>query len=302
MRANKKPSPQREGRAPEVLAADGLRARDSGEWGEEKLDFISTFGPPALKATAAKRSRHYIDLFAGPGINRVRGRTLEFDGSPLRALELAAPGDPGTAFTDAVFVNRDRRDHEALEQRVAFRAADGRSRISVHRVRCIRGDANKVVGDVMRSVHKRAYAFVFADMEAPRQFPWTSVIALREQGHTSVDLYMLFPLDMALKRLLSSNPKTVEQSASVLTSFYGTEDWRPLLRYREGSGAELGLAAQRLYLDRLRTLWSHAVEVCDVRRGANHRLYKMLYASNNTGGEDIARWAARRNAPPSLFG
>lgn len=285
-----------------LLATDGLRARDNGEWGEEKLDFISTFGPPALKATAAKISRHYIDLFAGPGINRIRGGSREFDGSPLRALELSAPGEGGLAFTNAVFVNRDRRDHEALEHRVAIRSAEGRSRIPATRVTCVRGDANDIVADVMRRVHKRAYAFVFADMEAPRQFPWSSVAALREQGHTSVDLYMLFPLDMALKRLLSSNPKTVEQSAAVLTSFYGTENWRPLLRYREGSGADLGRAAQRLYLEQLRTLWKHAVEVCDVRRGANHRLYKMLYASDNKAGENIARWAARRNAPPSLFG
>ncbi|MDB4913693.1 MAG: hypothetical protein JWM95_1337, partial [Gemmatimonadetes bacterium] len=35
--------------------------------------------------------------------------------------------------------------------------------------------------------------------------------------------------------------------------------------------------------------------------GANHRLYKMLYASNNDAGVRIARWAAKRSAPPTLF-
>jgi three-Cys-motif partner protein len=155
--------------------------------------------------------------------------------------------------------------------------------------------------EIMSRIHKRAYVFVFADMEAPRQFPWSSVEALRAQGHESVDLYMLFPLDMALKRLLSTNPRTVEQCSKTLTAFYGTETWRELLQHRRGSSHELGAAAQRLYVSRLQERWGYAGEVCDVRRGANHRLYKMLYASKHPAGKRIAEWAARHNAPPTLF-
>jgi three-Cys-motif partner protein len=294
-------TPAKRSKIRQVKASDGLRARDNGEWGEQKLDFITTFGPPALRATQAKRSRHYIDLFAGPGINRVRDHSREFDGSPLRAIELTGEGSPPVSFTDAVFVNRDRRDHSALQARIASRVSEGRSRLGLDRIACHRGDANVCVSAIMRTVHPRAYAFVFADMEAPRQFPWTSVEALTSQGHQSVDLYMLFPLDMALKRLISRNPTTVAQSAKVLTAFFGTEDWRPLLRHREGRGSELGRELQALYVSRLREIWKHADEVCDVRRGSSHRLYKMLYASNSDVGKRIARWAAKRNAPPSLF-
>ena len=210
----------------EVLADDGLRARDNGEWAVEKLDFISTFAPPALKATAAKRSRWYVDLFAGPGINVIRGSARQIEGSALRAIELTAPRELSIAFTDAIFVNRDHRDHRALNERLAARVAAGRCRIAPDRLVTERGDANELISRIMGQIHPRAYAFVFADMEAPRQFPWTSVQTLRASGHESVDLYMLFPLDMALKRLLSTNPCTVAQCSATLTSFYGTDEWR----------------------------------------------------------------------------
>lgn len=285
----------------EVIADDGLRARDNGEWAEQKLDFISTFGPPALAATSGKRSRWYVDLFAGPGINVLRGTNREIEGSPLRAIELSASTSAVASFTDTVFVNRDRRDHAALGERLRRRVAEERCRVSPERLLTIRGDANALIGGIMSQIHPRAYAFVFADMEAPRQFPWSSVEALRAQGHESVDLYMLFPLDMALKRLLSSKPKTVEQSAATLTAFYGNDEWRALLRHREGSSHELGRAAQSLYESQLRAIWPYVGEVCDIRRGQNHRLYKMLYASKDPAGKRIADWASKRNAHPSLF-
>ncbi|MDB4914199.1 MAG: three-Cys-motif partner protein, partial [Gemmatimonadetes bacterium] len=246
---------------PELPGRDGFRVRDNGEWGIEKLEFIDAFGPQALLATKSKLSRHYVDLFAGPGMNRIRGRQQEFDGSPLRALELTAQGNSAVSFTNAVFLNLDPLDHAALQARVQRRISEGKSRIPASQVVCTQGDANVLVRDVMAGIHPRAFAFVFADMEAPKQFPWTTVQALVERGHQSVDFYMLLPLDMGLKRLISSNPKTVEQCSGVLTAFYGSEEWRPLLEHRKGSGYALGADAQALYIKQLKGLWKYAGEV-----------------------------------------
>jgi hypothetical protein len=93
------------GRDDELLAADGLRARDNGAWGKEKLAFLDYFGPVALRATERKRHRHYVDLFAGPGINKVRQSSEEFDGSPLRAIEMRADGRQDIHFTDVWCLN-----------------------------------------------------------------------------------------------------------------------------------------------------------------------------------------------------
>ncbi|CAN5821070.1 hypothetical protein BH11GEM2_BH11GEM2_05660 [soil metagenome] len=279
----------------ELLARDGLRARDNGEWAEEKLDFISTFAPPAFIVTQGKRSRWYIDLFAGPGLNVIRGSRREIDGSPLRALEVHASTTSSLAFTDAIFVNSNQGDHAALGTRVERRRGEGRCVIPSGHVSCRNADANQEIHSIMSQVHKKAYAFVFVDIEAPRQFPWATVQALRSRGHESVDLYMLFHLDMALRRLLSTNPVTVAQSATVLNEFYGNENWRPLLETRR---SEIGIGAQRLYLDQLRGLWTYADEVCDIRKGGSHRLYKMLYASDHPAGRRLAKWTAKHNGPP----
>lgn len=295
---SEKPRPR--GGAEELRAADGLRARDNGAWAEDKLAFLTTFGPPALKATQSMPTRHYLDLFAGPGINRVRGTAAtEIEGSPLRALELSAPGEPTLHFTHATFVNRDARDHRALEQRVGWRVKAGRSLIPREKVRCVPGNANEVLYGILGAIHPRAYVFAFADITAPKQLPWASVRALREYGgHQSVDLYMLFPLDMALKRLLSYRPGATENCAAVLTDFFGTDEWRGLYTRRPSSaqGAELGRALEALYLRQLKTAWKYARTVSDVRRGQCHRLYKMLFASNHSAGNDIANWAAARSA------
>src|SRR5213075_2593676 len=79
----------------------------------------------------------------------------------------------------------------------------GRSRLDLENIDLISNDANRAVSQVLRGIPKRAYVLVFADMEAPKQWPWESMRALKAQGHESVDLYTLFPLDMAIVRLLA---------------------------------------------------------------------------------------------------
>jgi len=284
----------------EIVGSDGLRARDNGAWGEEKLAFLDYFAPVALRATERKTRRCYVDLFAGPGLNRVRGSSQEYDGSPLRAIEVIADNRPDLSFTDAFFINRDRRDHQALRERIERRINFGRSRMPREQIQCIRGDANEKLRAILDQIDPRSYILVFADMEAPKQCRWSTVEALRRyRSHQSVDLYILFPLDMALKRLLSRNAATVEQSARTLDSFFGDDRWRGLLRFRQTDSQADRDALSRglldLYVCRLRELWTHVEVICDIRRGMHHRLYKMLFASKDDAGRKIAAWAKRRS-------
>ena len=284
--------------ADELLASDKLRARDNGEWGRTKLEFLENFGPPALKATVAKRSRHYVDLFAGPGVNIIRDSGgEEFEGSPLRALQLTTPDGFGTAFTHAALVNRDGRDHRALEQRVRRAVREGRSRVPLEDIDLLQGNSNQVIYSILRKIDPRAYVFVFADLEAIRQLPWQTVEALRKyRDHESVDLYMLFPLDMGIKRLVSYNPSSTESCAPALTEFFGTDEWRQLVRFRESSAfaADLGRRLEKLYLTRLEKLWRYVDVVAEVTRGERHRLYKMILASDHPAGAKIGKWAKKK--------
>lgn len=295
-----------------VLASDGLPARDNGPWAQHKHAFLEHFGPPALQATRSMRRRVYLDLFAGPGLNVARPATgsprpgpdpaHEFDGSPLLALELHGARDEHLTFTDAVFVNHSAHDHAALAARVDRRCAQGRSRIPRTRIETRHGDTNACLPDILSTIDPRTYVFAFADMEAPRQCPWRTIAQLRAR-HRSVDLYLLFPLDMALKRLVDYSG--AETHAAVLTEFFGTDAWRGLRPLRQSNALrhDLGRGLEALYLQQLRTRWRYADVVSEVRRGTHHKLYKMLFASDHPAGEKLARWAKRRteqDATPQL--
>lgn len=291
-----------------IEASDGLRARVNGTWATQKLEFLDQFGPVALQATRKKLVRVYLDLFAGPGRNVSSDRpgAQEFDGSPIRVLRMCAADGLRTAFTRAVFVNANRLDHEALEARVDRVFAAGESRVDRRKVFVLHGDANALLPELMRSIHPKSYVFAFADIEAPNQWPWGSVEALKAGGHSSVDLYMLFPLLMALNRLVSYEQKHLERYAGILTRFFGTEEWRALCdaRRTDAESAQLRRSLEALYLRSLRSRWTGAGTVMDVRMRGDRYLYKMLFASSNEAGQRIATWARERarDADPGLTG
>jgi three-Cys-motif partner protein len=276
-----------------VMARDGLLARDSGPWGRTKLSFLDHYCPAAIQATERKLQRYYVDLFAGPGVNVVRGTpATEFEGSPLRVLRYVGQQRQDLSFTHAVFINAMQRDHEALQTRVERMLESSESRLARENIDLIPKDANKVIAGVLRKIPQRAYVLVFADMEAPKQWPWDSMKALKAHGHESVDLYTLFPLDMAIVRLLGYRRDHADRYAEALTRFFGTDSWRGLVgrRLTEAQAPQLRRDLVRLYLDQLRTLWKHAGEMVDVYLRGEQRLYKMLFASDHRAGRAISDW------------
>jgi len=288
-----------------LIASDGVRARKNGRWGKDKLSFFDDFVPAALKATAKKRDRHFVDLFAGPGRNIDPATNEEFDGSAIRVLRATAPGERSLHFTHAVLVNKDREDQQALVARVERLRESGECSVTKQHVEFLTDDANHVVHRIMGGIHLRAYVLVFADITRPSHWKWSSVKALRSHGHTSVDLYMLFPLNMAINRMTSFNARTLEESGPVLDEFFGTEEWRKLAaeRQTDAQSPALRRALLMLYMDRLRALgWEHVVVARDIKRTGDAGLYQMIYASNHPAGGRIAQWsAARPEDQGSLF-
>lgn len=278
------------------MASDGLRARDNGRWGREKLAFVDSFAPPAFSATERKHQRWYLDLFAGPGMNVERGTGKEFRGSPLRVLHLTAEGRPDLHFTHAVFVNESKLDHAALQERIERAYAVGGSVIPRENVTLMKADANEALPEIMSRIDHRAYVFAFADIEAPKQWPWQTVRELRRQRHASVDLYALFPLDMAIVRLCAYEARHRERLGMRLTEFFGTDEWRRFAAAArtEKQSAQLRADLTELYLRQLRTLWRSAGIAKDVRRTRWHALYKMVFASDHPAGSRIAAWARQQ--------
>lgn len=275
------------------ICSDGLRGRSSGEWARTKLQFINDYVPPALAITHRIRRRWFLDLFAGPGRNRDRHRSPgEFDGSALRALELVGSDRAQTSFTDAVFVNKDVRDHDALVARVERLVSEGRSRIPRDRIQILNADANAVLPEIMNGIGRFDYVVVFADITAPSQLPLSSVRELRRRGHRSVDFYALFPLEMALIRQLSFSEEMMERYAPAISAFFDGDEWREIRQRRRTSSETPQLKAELvdLYLRKLRSIWQFAGEQEKIGRSERQRLYRMFFATDHPIARRLADW------------
>lgn len=278
------------------MSSDGLLARDNGAWGKVKLSFLDHYLPPALIATRPKLQRYFVDLFAGPGRNiDARGTGEEFEGGAIRALRMTDGKTPPTSFTHLVAVNLDPEDHRLLGERIRRVADSDVARVPENHRRLINGDANHHARYIIKAIDKRAYILVFADPTAPKNFPFSTVRSLREFGHKSVDLYMLYPDQMALRRLFGAP----DVNASVLTNFFGGDGWRAFVgdRVTEAQFPELMRKAQAYYLDQLRANgWAYVRVVRDVGRTGAADLYKMILATNHPAGDRIGAWAAEYEA------
>src|SRR5205085_553652 len=109
-----------------------------GAWSGEKLRLLrcylgdETRSGGFLPATGKAGARFYLDLFAGPGRNRIRATNEVIDGSPLIAVKGGPP-----SFTHLYWIDADKRNASSL----AAHCADFPGR----NITVLCGDANEVV-------------------------------------------------------------------------------------------------------------------------------------------------------------
>lgn len=277
-----------------VMGDDGLLARKNGAYAEEKLDFFERFCPPALKVTKRKFQRVFIDLFAGPGRNVDGATGRNFESAAIRVLKTSAPNDPRLAFTHARLINLRRADGVQLEKRVT--ELHRRRLLRVPDVEFLRGDGNELGPAVLRSMQESfgrgAYVLAFADPECPSQLPWSTLAAIGRGAPESTDLYVLMPLDMAINRMLPYQEDRIEPNAEALTTYFGTEAWRPIVAEYPTSAQRAQLRSELLglYKHQLRRHWRFVEEVRAVNRSGDQRLYRMLFCTRNASALSLANW------------
>jgi three-Cys-motif partner protein len=275
-----------------VLGSDGLPARAAGSYARKKLDFIQFFAPAAIDAAARKRRRIYVDLFAGPGLYLQRDPDAEVESGALALLRSRGARHPGLSFTHAHLVNLDRSDHDALRTRVDRLVSTRECLVPASGLRHHLGDANLLARKLITQADKPDYVLVVAEIEAPRQLPWETVRGLRMSGHKSVDLCLLFPLDLGFNRLPSLQ-EMPEGHEDVITRFFGDEAWKPILTsgVTEASAPECRWALEELYLAKLRGMWEKAERVMQVKLRGERGLHRMIFATDHAAGARIADWA-----------
>ncbi len=219
-------------------ASDGLPARVSGPWAEDKLEALSRYSHIVLRAVKDKwEGLCYLDLLAGGGKCILRGSDREFDGSPLLALECTDP-----PFSSVVLVESDRRLCEALR----IRTASARDRTAI-----IEGDCNAsdAIAAIRGAVPARALSIVFVDNLG---LDVTLSTISRVVAGRAMDLVVTFQVSDLKRNAGLALSNTTE--AARWDGFFGTRNWRRVISDFEAkriAAPDLGAALGDFYSERL---------------------------------------------------
>ena len=158
-----------------------------GDWTLDKLKIIEQYLPAYLTATQRAIERVYIDAFAGPGRNEIKGSGDIVDGSPLIALR--AKGADGRGFDKLFYIELGGADADEL--RTLLLSEDPSRRAEV-----LQGDVNTELPRLLRRISPRSPTFVFLDPEGidPQ---WRTI---EELARWQTELLINFPYGMAINR------------------------------------------------------------------------------------------------------
>ena len=130
---------------------DGLLIPDVGPWTEDKFDLIRNYCQMFSSAMKNKwPSRVYIDLYAGSGLCRIKGRSNVLLGSPFIALSVNAP------FDRCIFCESDPGRFAALKARVE-------RDYSKHAIHLIPGRFEEHVEEICSKIPSNSLALCFVD-------------------------------------------------------------------------------------------------------------------------------------------
>lgn len=274
-------------------ADDGLATRSIGSWTLQKLAILHLYLPKFADACRSARGGGcYVDGMAGPGIDRVKDAQPHpyfVWGSPLLALQTRPP------IQRCVFMDLSKRNVKALEERTE--SFGGRTLVK-------RGDVNKDLVPLVRAeIPRGAPCFCFLDPEGP-ELKWGTVkgLARLPRQNRKIELMILFPLDMALLRLMPVTKSISEKDKDAVSEMFATQDWWDIYQARLSGEIEPAMARAgylELYRKDLKALgYAHVISRPVVlRRGAGMRhqdVYHLFFASDHDAGERIMRHIFQR--------
>lgn len=266
----------------ELLADDdGLRCKPIGIWSVWKLAALHLYFSAFATACKSVGGGFYVDGFAGPGVGRVRNSKPDYFawGSPLLAMRCEPP------FQQCLFIELNESNCDTLRQRVG--ALGGTAQVH-------QGDVNRIAADLIASeVPNWAPCFCLLDQQGG-ELDWMTVEAIAgvPGRRRKPELMILFPLRMALVRLLSIAGDIDPKSVARWNSTLGTTAWRAIYEGRV-RGEISPSDAQRKYLElfesRLKELgYAHVTsKVISAPRAAGRvrqEMYHLVFATDSDTG------------------
>jgi three-Cys-motif partner protein len=241
-----------------------------GDWTTDKLERVRKYlcaYTTIFKSNPRARyfTTTYVDAFAGTGqrVSTSARSTADLgsqdkDARALRkgSARIALEVDP--PFDQYIFVERYAKRVQELEKL--------RGNFPEKAIQIERADANEFLTRWCRRDWHRDRAVVFLDPYG-MQVDWTTIAAIA--GTKAIDLWLLFPLGVAVNRLLTKNKPPPKKWADALTRVFGTEEWksfyskkkeRTLFGEEESERREADFdRIGRFFLSRLKTVFAQVV-------------------------------------------
>ncbi|MGL5076193.1 MAG: three-Cys-motif partner protein TcmP [Waterburya sp.] len=238
-------------------------------WTADKLEFLENYIPAFKKATQKAFNTHYVDGFAGPGINDIEGKKCQ--GSPLIALNSNPP------FTKYFFIEQDRQTYHFLSRTVEAHQY-------VKQVSLFNDDFNSVARKILEKIPDRSPTLFFLDPEG-LELEWSTVELISQR--TKADLFLLISS--------SGVNRNVHDIAmhDKITKFYGTDEWRKILEKLEKgeypTDTKRFEAFTDFYIERLNQVgFVHAQQFLIARNSRNVALHALVFAVKSDRGEPVA--------------
>lgn len=242
-------------------------------WSAHKHYFLRRFIDGFTTAMKDKWPElHYIDLFAGAGIEDIEGQGLEW-GSPLIAAQ--APHK----FTRLHFCELDQQKFNALRDRVQRFPQPQPPQL-------IQGDANKSVAEVVNEIPANGLSLAFLDPYGLHL--WYE--SVKKLSARKVDLIIFFPDRMDALR--NWEAYYAGDPDSNLDRFLGTGEWRQ--RKDETPPDRWVDTLRDVYEAQLRKLGYVEIDYERIFRTGGAPLYRLIFCSRNKAGGTIWRGISKR--------
>ena len=268
-----------------------------GDWTEEKLECVSKY--LSAYTTALKKQPFdlcYIDAFAGTGYRTIKKdekssqpmfpEMLKFlDGSARVALKVQPP------FHRYIFIEKNKVRFSKLQQlKEDFPEAD---------IELVQDEANTYVQKFCSYNWRRASlrAVLFLDPYG-MEVKWKTIEAIANTK--AIDLWLLFPIGVAVNRLLRRDSQIAQNTRKTLDECFGTKGWYDEF-YKEienrtlfENSFELQKVAtldsiERYFIERLESVFTEVAEnPLRLYNSKNSLLYSLCFAAGNPKGASIA--------------
>jgi three-Cys-motif partner protein len=258
-----------------VSADDRLPVREVGRWTEEKLYFWNRYIEITTSAMTGKATWPaglvYVDLFAGPGVCRIKSSGRRIPGSALIAAN--AP----KAFRQILLVEMDPILAETCSQRLTKTRASNSFRM-------FQGDSNEVIGQLLPFIPDRAMTLAFIDPEG-LDAKFETIRTLTSDRR--VDLLVLFADAYDVVR--NVDQLYFKNLDSKLDQTLGpNSNWRQRWHSLGNQGGTQARALfAEIYKDQLRNELGYQVFGEKVMKSGKGPLYRLIYASKSTKGMEF---------------